>query len=102
MKSLLLSIVTGLFLVSTVANAADIEAGKGKSAACAACHGGTGISPTPVWPNLAGQKEQYLLAQMKAFKDGTRQNAQMAPMVANLSEEDMANLAAYYASLSCQ
>ena len=102
MKSLLLSIATGLFLVSTVANAADIEAGKAKSAACAACHGGAGISPTPVWPNLAGQKEQYLLAQMKAFKDGTRQNAQMAPMVAALSDEDMANLAAYYASLSCQ
>ena len=61
-----------------------------------------GISPTPIWPNLAGQKEQYLLAQLKAFKDGTRQNAQMAPMVAGLSDEDMANLAAYYASLSCQ
>ncbi len=102
MKSFILSIVTGILLVSTAVNAADIEAGKAKSAACAACHGGTGISPTPIWPNLAGQKEQYLLAQIKAFKDGTRQNAQMAPMVANLSEEDMANLAAYYASLSCQ
>jgi len=78
----------------------DIEAGKEKSVTCAACHGGEGISPTDVWPNLAGQKEQYLLAQIKAFKDGTRVNAQMAPMVANLSEEDMANLAAYYASLT--
>lgn len=101
MKSVLLRLVASLALVS-VANAGDIEAGKAKSAACAACHGSAGVSPTPVWPNLAGQKEQYLLAQLKAFKDGTRQNAQMAPMVANLSDEDMANLAAYYASLSCQ
>ena len=53
---LLLSIATGLLLVSTAVSAADIEAGKAKSAACAACHGGTGISPTPIWPNLAGQK----------------------------------------------
>lgn len=102
MKSILMGLVASAALVAATANAADIEAGKAKSAACAACHGGTGISPTPIWPNLAGQKEQYLLAQLKAFKDGTRQNAQMAPMVAGLSDEDMANLAAYYASLSCQ
>ena len=102
MKSIILSIVAGVLLVSTAAHAADIEAGKAKSASCAACHGGAGISPTPIWPNLAGQKEQYLLQQLKAFKDGTRQNAQMAPMVANLSDQDMADLAAYYASLSCQ
>lgn len=99
--SLLLAVLACSF-ISTSVFAADIEAGKAKSATCAACHGGAGISPTPLWPNLAGQKEQYLLAQLKAFKDGTRQNATMAPMVANLSDEDMANLAAYYASLSCQ
>ena len=102
MKSILIGLAASVALVAGTANAADIEAGKAKSAVCAACHGGAGISPTPIWPNLAGQKEQYLVAQMKAFKDGTRQNAQMAPMVANLSDEDMANLAAYYASLSCQ
>lgn len=102
MKSILLGLVASAALFAATANAADIEAGKAKSTACAACHGSTGISPTPIWPNLAGQKEQYLLAQLKAFKDGTRKNAQMAPMVAGLSEEDMANLAAYYASLACQ
>ena len=102
MRSILSAILLGIVLVSGYAQAADVEAGKAKSAVCAACHGGAGISPTPVWPNLAGQKEQYLLAQIKAFKDGTRQNAQMSPMVANLTDEDMANLAAYYASLSCQ
>ena len=102
MKSIFMGLIAASALVAMTVNAADIEAGKAKSASCAACHGGTGISPTPIWPNLAGQKEQYLLAQLKAFKDGTRQNAQMAPMVANLSDEDMANLAAYYASLACQ
>ena len=97
--------VVGIFLLSlssVVVHAGDADAGKAKSVTCAACHGGEGISPTGTWPNLAGQKEQYLLAQLKAFKDGTRVNAQMAPMVANLSDEDMANLAAYYSSLGCK
>lgn len=102
MKSTLLLAAMALSLITISASAADIEAGKAKSATCAACHGGAGISPTPIWPNLAGQKEQYLLAQLKAFKSGERNNASMSPMVANLSEEDMANIAAYYASLSCQ
>ena len=91
-----------LSLTSVIVHAGDAEAGKAKSVTCAACHGGEGISPTGTWPNLAGQKEEYLLAQIKAFKDGTRVNAQMAPMVANLSDEDMANLAAYYSSLGCK
>ncbi|QMU61715.1 MAG: c-type cytochrome [Gammaproteobacteria bacterium] len=91
-----------LSLSSVVVYAGDAEAGKAKAVTCAACHGGEGISPTDIWPNLAGQKEQYLLAQIKAFKDGTRVNAQMAPMVANLSDDDMANLAAYYSSLGCK
>lgn len=89
-----------LSLFAAASHAADAEAGKAKSITCAACHGGEGISPTDAWPNLAGQKEQYLFEQLKAFKDGTRVNSQMAPMVANLSEDDMANLAAYYASLT--
>ena len=102
MKAILLAILMGLTLLGGLAQAADVEAGKAKSAACAACHGGEGISPTPIWPNLAGQKEQYLAAQMTAFRDGTRQNAQMAPVVTNLSDEDIANLVAYYASLGCK
>ena len=102
MKFKSFAVIAVLAMLGGVAQAADIEAGKAKSAVCAACHGGAGISPTPVWPNLAGQKEQYLIAQMKAFKDGTRQNAQMSPMATGLSDEDMANLAAYYASLGCK
>lgn len=102
LKPILMTLVSSAVLFAASAHAGDIEAGKAKSAVCAACHGGAGISPTPIWPNLAGQKEQYLIAQMKAFKDGTRQNAQMGPMVSGLSDEDMANLAAYYASLGCK
>ncbi len=94
--------VLALFLFVTVSYAGDAEAGKAKSVTCAACHGGAGISPVGAFPNLAGQKEEYLIAQITAFRDGDRESAQMQPMVSALSDEDIANLAAYYASLSCQ
>ena len=64
-----------------------------------ACHGANGISQIPMYPNLAGQKEQYLAIQLKAFRAGERKNMVMAPMVAGLSDADIENLAAYYASL---
>ncbi len=91
-----------LLFFTAVSYAGDAEAGKTKSVTCAACHGGAGISPVGTFPNLAGQKEQYLVTQITAFKDGTRESAQMAPMVSGLSDEDIANLAAYYASLGCK
>lgn len=81
------------------AMAGDIAAGKAKSATCAACHGANGISQIPMYPNLAGQKEQYLVLQMKAFRDGERKNMVMSPMAKPLSDDDIANLAAFYASL---
>jgi cytochrome c553 len=65
---------------------------------CAACHGFDGNSFLPANPSLAGQHEDYLLKQLTEFKSGARNNAVMAGMVANLSAEDMRNLAAYYAS----
>ena len=98
MKSFLFTLVSVLFLASTPALAGDVEAGKAKSAICASCHGPTGISMSPLWPNLAGQKEQYLIKQIKAFRDGTRQDPMMAPMVAALTDTDIENLAAYYSS----
>ena len=79
--------------------AADIAAGKAKAMTCAACHGANGVSPNDMWPNLAGQKEGYLKKQIKALKDGTRQDPLMAPMVAALTDADVENLAAYYSSL---
>ena len=98
MKSFLFAFITSLLLLSSSAMAADAAAGKAKSAICAACHGANGISPSPLYPNLKGQKEQYLAKQIKAFRDGTRQDPMMAPMVAALSDDDIANLAAYFSS----
>lgn len=66
--------------------------------ACAACHGADGNSPLPVNPNLAGQHPEYLYKQLRNFKSGERANPIMAGMVAALSEKDMRDLSAYYAS----
>lgn len=98
--------VAGLFALGVAAPfsavAGDAAAGKAKAAVCAACHGQNGISQIPMYPNLAGQKEQYLVASMKAYKNGQRQGGQapvMQGQATGLSDEDIANLAAYYASL---
>lgn len=98
-KILLLTAAALLSVNTTTILAGDAAAGKIKSATCAACHGPNGISPNDMWPNLAGQKAGYLVAQMKAFRDGQRPNPMMAPMAAPLSDDDIANLAAYYSSL---
>ncbi|WP_448564874.1 c-type cytochrome [Thalassotalea ganghwensis] len=83
----------------------DIEAGKAKAATCAACHGSDGNAAVAMYPSLAGQSEKYLLKQLMDFKKAVetdnkegRANAVMAGMVAPLSQDDMKNLAAYYAS----
>ncbi len=78
--------------------AGDAAAGKTKSATCAGCHAADGNSMNPEWPSLAGQHAGYLVKQLKNFKDGDRQNAMMAPMAAPLSDQDMEDLAAYFAA----
>ena len=83
-------------LSTFAANAADAEAGKAKSEPCAACHGVDGNSTNPIWPSLAGQHATYIVKQLKDFKEGRREDASMAGMVANLSEDDMKDLAAYF------
>lgn len=97
MKKLIYALLTTLLFASS-AMAADVAAGKALSARCSACHGATGIAVGPLWPNLAGQKEQYLVKQIKNFRDGVRKDPMMAPMVMGLSDEDIANLAAFYAA----
>ena len=98
MKPVFIALISILLFASTSAMAGDAAAGKSKSAICASCHGPSGVSSNPLWPNLAGQKEQYLAKQIKAFRDGERKDPMMAPMVAALSDDDIANLAAYYAA----
>jgi len=79
--------------------AADISAGKGQAGMCAGCHGVNGISPMDMWPNLAGQKTEYLAKQLKAFRSGSRSDPVMAGMAKALSDADIDNLSAYYNSL---
>lgn len=83
---------------SSVMAAGDVSTGKKKAAVCTACHGADGNSLSDGFPKLAGQHEGYIVKQLMEFKSGARQNAVMAPMAANLSEQDMADLGAYYAS----
>ncbi len=81
-----------------VSAAGDAAAGQTKAAACASCHGADGNSANPDWPKLAGQHDKYLVKQLTDFKAGDRKNAMMAPMAAGLSEQDMADIAAFFAS----
>lgn len=100
MKKVIFSLVLGLGMLTNANAAGDVQAGKTKAAVCAACHGANGIGTTDMYPNLAGQHADYIVKQLKAFKDGSRGDAVMAPMAAGLSEQDMADLGAYFSSLS--
>ncbi|HEY4368195.1 MAG TPA: c-type cytochrome [Steroidobacteraceae bacterium] len=95
----LLAALCGLFASSAFADG-TAAAGEAKSTPCSACHGFDGNSVNPQWPTLAGQHKQYIVKQLKAFKAGTRQDPLMSPMAATLSEQDMADLAAYFSSKS--
>lgn len=86
-----------LFSLSALA-LGDAEAGKGKAAICAACHGADGNSVVPNWPKLAGQHAQYLERQIGLIKGGLRPVPEMAGIVGGLSEQDMADIAAFFAS----
>ena len=81
------------------AHAGDIDAGRAVAQTCIACHGADGNSPTALFPNLAGQVPGYIAAQLALFKSGARENAVMAPFIAQLTETNFADLDAYYASL---
>jgi cytochrome c553 len=85
--------------VSSWAQEGDPAAGQAKAATCIACHGPDGNSVNPEWPKIAGQHARYIAKQLKEFKAGKhRSNALMAGMVAGLSEQDMDDLGAFYAS----
>jgi len=86
-------------LHSAAMAAGDAAAGQTKAIVCAACHGVDGKALQAEYPNLAAQGERYLVKQLMDYKSGVRENAIMQPMAMNLSDEDMADIAAYYASL---
>lgn len=92
-----------LFLLTfqaSVMAAGDPVKGEQKSILCASCHGEQGIGLGPLWPNLAGQKFGYLAKQMRDFRDGRRSDPMMEGLLKELSDEDIDNLAAYYAQLN--
>jgi cytochrome c553 len=97
-RYLWLSLVLGGLLasVSAAAQEGSIEAGRTKSATCAACHGVDGNSVTPDWPMLAGQHASYIVRQLRAFKVGERTDVTMKPFADMLSEQDMLDLAVYF------
>lgn len=96
--SLSASLLLSCFWLSP-ASSADLTAGEQKAAACAGCHGAKGKSSNNQWPNLAAQQATYLINQLNAFKTGTRANPMMQSMATNLSNDDITNLAAYFAKL---
>src|SRR3954469_4359238 len=88
-----------LVLIAPLAQAADIDAGKAKAATvCAACHGANGVSVSDTIPNLAAQHAGYIELQLKALKAGSRKNPMMNAIAAQLSNEDIANVAAFFAA----
>ncbi|HDY85654.1 hypothetical protein LCGC14_0837340 [marine sediment metagenome] len=104
MKNLVLPIIaiTALLSANTVFAAGDPVAGKQKAALCATCHGANGIAIAPMYPNLAGQNEAYLISALQAYRSKERNGGMAAIMqmqAANLSDADIDDLAAYFSSL---
>lgn len=99
MKHLMQIAVTLLLLISIPAYAVgDAAQGQTQSAVCAACHGADGNSTVPNWPKLAGQHEGYMVHQLNLIQSGARPVPEMAGIVAGMSEQDFANISAYFAS----
>jgi cytochrome c553 len=98
-KSLLAATALAL-AVPAYAAKGDANAGREKSTPCKACHGEAGVSVAPEFPKIAGQHADYLLVALRHYKAGKRKNPIMAGQVANLSEADMRDLAAWYSSQS--
>ena len=97
--SLLLTLgVTGIAQAAGTAVVGDAAAGQAKTAVCGACHGPDGNSMAPNFPKLAGQGDRYLLKQLHEIKDGKRQVLEMTGLLANLNDQDLADIAAFYSS----
>jgi cytochrome c553 len=96
MKQYVLAACSVIALASSGALASDSVAGKEKAKTCAACHGPEGNSASADFPRLAGQHYDYLVKALNDYKSGTRKNPIMAPQAANLSNRDIADLAAFF------
>ena len=95
------ALAAGLLLAAP-AQAADARAGRAKAVTCQGCHGMDGLSKHPEAPNLAGQIENYLAKSLAEYRSGERKNEMMAIVSKDLSDEDIANLAAFYTSIQIE
>ncbi|HEX7116374.1 MAG TPA: c-type cytochrome [Steroidobacter sp.] len=100
LRSIALLAALGLTASGAALAQGSPEKGEAKSTPCVACHGPAGKSANPEWPSLAGQHASYIESQLLAFKNGERENPLMTPQAQMLSEEDIKDLAAYYAAQS--
>ena len=98
MNKLIVSLLLTLGITGVAHAAGDATAGQTKAAVCGACHGADGNSPLPNFPKLAGQGERYLTKQMHDIKDGKRTVLEMTGMLTNLNDQDLSDIAAYFAS----
>jgi len=97
---ILVASICGAFINTSALPAGSVEAGATKAVTCGACHGANGNSVNPEWPSLAGLGADYIAEQLYNFKSGKRVNAIMLGMAATLSADDMADLGAYFDSLT--
>jgi cytochrome c553 len=100
MRIVFVGILSAAIVGGSFVHAADIAAGKEKAELCVGCHGEAGISQTENIPSLAGQPDQFVQWQLVFFRAGTRKNEQMQPVVEQISNDDIRNLGAYFASLT--
>ena len=98
MKARILLAAALLASSGAMAASGDADVGKKKAAPCAACHGANGVSPSPEFPNIAGQYADYLQTALTHYKNGKRKNPIMQAQVANLTPKDILDLSAYFAS----
>jgi cytochrome c553 len=98
MNKIIVSLLLTLGITGMAHAAGDAKAGQAKAAVCGACHGPDGNSAAPNFPKLAGQGERYLLKQMNDIKAGNRTVLEMTGLLNNVSDQDMADIAAYFAS----
>jgi len=96
----LIGMLSAALVCASSARAADIAAGKAKAELCAGCHGDSGISRMENIPSLAAQPDQFVQWQLVFFRAGARKNEQMQPVVAQIENDDIRNLGAYFASLT--
>lgn len=98
MNKLLISLLVSIGLTGVAHAAGDAAAGQAKTAVCAACHSADGNSVVGNFPKLAGQGEKYLLKQLSDIKSGARMVPEMTGLLSNLNDQDLADIAAYFAS----